>query len=372
MFIEHDGGSYRVDATSVRVDLEWFGQYAAQAEAAAARGDEELAGAYARAALELCNGDLSISVLGPGPWVESLESSVVERRARMADLVRIDARRELPGVEYAVDDGRYLAYWSFGAGSPTFLVLGGLATHLEGQWSEANWASWAARLASQGRVVCFDKRGCGLSDPISAVPTVDDFVHDAITVLDAIGSDGVVLIACAEAGLFAPRLANVDPRVQGVVSLNDVPRVLRDESFEFGLPLPASTEFFFDIQDRWGVDPVALELAAPSMVADGPFCQWAVRYQRLCATPGSLRLLAQFTVEADGRDDVAAVTQPALELQSARSRYFSPRNAGWLGQHLRACRVVWLDSADHLYWLPEPDRVHGEITEFVRALSDSL
>jgi pimeloyl-ACP methyl ester carboxylesterase len=287
----------------------------------------------------------------------------------MARLVTSYGHRQRPGIEYTVDSGRYVAYATFGSGDTTLLLLGGLATHLEGQWEEPHWASWTSHLAGLGAVVTFDKRGTGLSDSISDTPTIDDFVHDSIQVLDAVGAGEVVVIACAEAGLFAPRLAVVDERIRGMVLINAVPKIARDTTFEIGVPTSASHDFFGGIQRRWGSDAVALDLAAPSMVDDPDFVRWAGRYQRLCTTPGNLRHLAVFSNTADARADIERVLQPTLVLQSAKSRYFSPRNASWLADHLVDHHLVWLDSADHLYWLAQPDQALDEIKRFVSALS---
>lgn len=369
-FVQHRDGSYRVESATVSVDLSWFLRHAERAGQAAERADGALASICARAAMELWDGDPAVASLGQGLWLEELEAAVLDRRERMNELIAVYDHRQRPGIEYAVEAGRYVAFSTFGSGDPSILLLGGLATHLEGQWDEPGWASWASRLATFGPVVVFDKRGTGLSDSISSTPTVDDFVDDAIGVLDAVGAGDVIVVACGEAGLFAPQLAVTDERVRGVVFLNAVPKISRDATFEIGVPVPTSLDFFGGIQPRWGSDAVALDLAAPSMVDDLDFQRWAGRYQRLCTTPGNLRHLATFTIEADARADVDEMGQPALVLQSAHSRYFSPRNATWLADHLDDHRLVWLDSADHLYWLAQPDRALEEIGRFVSALSD--
>ena len=363
--------SYRL-AAHVRCDVNWLRTRLAQIEQAERSGDVALVQVCALAAKELFAGSISLAALGAGRWVDDLETELIAAQGRIEAVEEaISFDSVSTGVRYVVDGGgRHVAYSTVGDGGPDILLLGGLATHLEDMWSEPRWSQWVTRLAANNRVVLFDKRGTGLSDPVAAVPSADEFVTDALLVLDEVGSSQVVLVCCAEAGLFGPRLAVADAgRVAGVVFINAVSKMFRTADFSAGIPERTSRDFFAAIQEAWGSESVALDLAAPSLEADEGFLRWSSRYQRLCATPGSLHRLALFTAEADARDSVARLTQPALVMHTKKNRYFSPKQAEWLVKELPDGRLVRLEGADHLYWLPEPDRVLGEIQTFVAALS---
>ena len=60
-------------------------------------------------------------------------------------------------------------------------------------------ARFLERLATMGRVICFDKRGTGISDPVplGAIPTIERWMDDITTVIDAVGSTRIVVSAMA-------------------------------------------------------------------------------------------------------------------------------------------------------------------------------
>ena len=64
-------------------------------------------------------------------------------------------------------------------------------------------ARWLLRLASFTRVIMFDKRGTGLSDPVSEVPSLDLRMDDVRAVMDAAGSESAALLGVSEGGALA-------------------------------------------------------------------------------------------------------------------------------------------------------------------------
>ena len=68
------------------------------------------------------------------------------------------------------------------------------------------WASARSpRLSSFGRLIHFDRRGTGLSDPVplDQLPDLETQVGDAVAVLKAAGSDGAAVIGLNDGTLFA-------------------------------------------------------------------------------------------------------------------------------------------------------------------------
>ena len=100
--------------------------------------------------------------------------------------------RERPETQYArSDEGWYVAYQVFGDGPLDILFIGNWMSNLDVMWEEPSLGRYFDRLASIGRVICFDKRGTGVSDPVplAALPTVEQWMDDARVVLDAVGSE---------------------------------------------------------------------------------------------------------------------------------------------------------------------------------------
>jgi pimeloyl-ACP methyl ester carboxylesterase len=78
-------------------------------------------------------------------------------------------------------------------------------SNVELAWDDQFAARFYHRLGSLGRLILFDKRGCGLSDPVArrAIPTAEEWVDDLISVLDAAGSTQAHLIGIDVGGPVA-------------------------------------------------------------------------------------------------------------------------------------------------------------------------
>ena len=88
-------------------------------------------------------------------------------------------RRRLPRVtpetRYARRGDLHLAYQVLGDGPVDLLLVDQWFSHMEAQWDvAAARRRLRERLASFGRLIMFDKRGTGLSDPVSTSAAADD------------------------------------------------------------------------------------------------------------------------------------------------------------------------------------------------------
>src|SRR2546423_14577703 len=97
-------------------------------------------------------------------------------------------------------DGVSVAYQIFGQGPIDLVCAPGLITHLDLQWTDPGYARFLRRLGSFARVICFDKPGTGLSDPVPYLPTLEERADDLGRVLDAVGSERPALFAFSESG----------------------------------------------------------------------------------------------------------------------------------------------------------------------------
>src|SRR5438270_5945137 len=124
-------------------------------------------------------------------------------------------------TRYAHSGDASIAYQAFGEGSVDLVVINGPASHLELMWEEPTTAHCFERLAGFARVVWFDRRGTGLSDPVTKPPTLEQQMDDLSAVLDAVGIERAALFAGSDLGLCAVYAATYPERVTALV-LNDV------------------------------------------------------------------------------------------------------------------------------------------------------
>ena len=127
-------------------------------------------------------------------------------------------RARAPDESGDVDRDGVRVHWErFGDGEPTILLLP--------TWSVIHSRHWKAQvpyLARHHRVVTFDGRGNGRSDRPAgpAAYPHDEFVADALAVLDATGTERAVLAGLSRGGAWGALLAARHPeRVLGLVAI---------------------------------------------------------------------------------------------------------------------------------------------------------
>src|SRR6266480_2899061 len=93
-----------------------------------------------------------------------------------------------PGPRSARSGPVGIAYQVVGEGTIDLVLVPGFVSHVEVAWEEPRLARFLARLASFSRLIVFDKRGTGMSDPVPAPPSMDERMNDIGAVMDAAGS----------------------------------------------------------------------------------------------------------------------------------------------------------------------------------------
>jgi pimeloyl-ACP methyl ester carboxylesterase/DNA-binding CsgD family transcriptional regulator len=114
-------------------------------------------------------------------------------------------------------DGVRLAYAVHGTGSPLVRVATWL-THLELDWESPLWRHWLDRLGERHAIVRYDERGCGLSDASIGDPSLETWVGDLETVIDAVGLERFALLGVSQGAAVAVAYAVRHPeRVSDLV-----------------------------------------------------------------------------------------------------------------------------------------------------------
>lgn len=111
---------------------------------------------------------------------------------------------ERPTTHYARSGGAHVAYQALGEGPVDLVMTPGFISHLDLQWESVAYRRFVRQLAAHARVVRYDKRGTGLSDP---VPTLEQRVDDLNAVMDAAGSARALVLGYSEGGPTAIRFA---------------------------------------------------------------------------------------------------------------------------------------------------------------------
>ncbi|HEY7761624.1 MAG TPA: alpha/beta hydrolase, partial [Actinomycetota bacterium] len=125
-----------------------------------------------------------------------------------------------PETKYALaPDGVHIAYQVTGSGDVDLVLMHGTVSHLEIAWEDPKLRRLYERLGEFTRLIRFDRRGIGMSDPLDAIPVFEDQLEDFATVMEASGSERAAVMGTTDAGILALSFAASHPdRVSKVVA----------------------------------------------------------------------------------------------------------------------------------------------------------
>ena len=219
-------------------------------------------------------------------------------------------------VHYARNGDVHIAYRVLGDGDISLVFVPGYISHVDLFDDPAYpYAPLVEQLANQTRLILWDKRGMGLSDPVTRVPTLDERMEDLHAVLDAVDADRPAMLGISEGGPLSILFAATYPeRVRSLVLYGTAARFVPElPDFPWGF----SSEFIEDAREmlieHWGEGQIAGVLYGEG--ADTPAVRDMLgRFERACASPAMAAMIVQAMTEIDARDILPTVHTRALVL----------------------------------------------------------
>jgi class 3 adenylate cyclase len=273
----------------------------------------------------------------------------------------------IPETQYARLGGLHLAYQVLGKGPPDILLLDQWFSHMDAQWDVPPLAEFRERLAGFGRLIMYDKRGSGLSDPIptSALPTVEEWMDDVPAVLDAVGSEKAAIITNIGGGIMATTYAAAHPeRVSSLVLVDCFARFTAAPDFPIGAP-PEEVARTLEEADTAMGSGLMIDLFAPSVANDARLRRAWARYERQAASPGSTIATVRLIYASDVRQVLPVIRVPTLVIHRAEARGFRVEHGRYLAEHIPGARYVELPGIDSLIWAGDADAILDEIQDFL-------
>jgi class 3 adenylate cyclase/predicted alpha/beta hydrolase len=270
---------------------------------------------------------------------------------------------ELPVTRYAASGDVNIAYQTMGTGPVDIIMVPGFISHIEFMHELPGYTAFLRRLSTFARVVTFDKRGQGLSDRISGAPSLEQRMDDVCAVMDEIGSRRSVVIGFSEGGAMSVLFAATYPeRVAQLVLFGSFAAV---STFRPDDPAERITR----IAKTWGTAEM-MKTVIPSQTSQDAIRQFA-KLERLSASPGAVRTLAQLNADIDVRSILSAVQVPTLVLHRNKDARV-PIEAGYdLAAKIPNARFIEYPGEDHAFWSGETGPMLGDIEEFVTGLRDN-
>ncbi|OBA86196.1 hydrolase [Mycobacteriaceae bacterium 1482268.1] len=225
-------------------------------------------------------------------------------------------------VRYARNGNVRLAYRIFGDGDITLVWVPGWVSNVDLYDDPATpFAPVVAHLARQIRLVVWDKRGTGLSDPVTRIPPLDERMDDLHAVLDAVDAGRPALLGVSEGGPMSVMFAASFPdRVRSLVLYGTAARFVRElPDFPWGVPPDRMEAGAANIGDNWGTGVLADRILGEAVKVPGVL-ELAGRYERASASPTIAEMLWRSIAEIDIRAILPTVRTPTLVLSRPGDR----------------------------------------------------
>jgi len=284
---------------------------------------------------------------------------------------------QVPEIRYVkTADGMHIARQTLGSGPFDLVIPEAFTSNLEMLWQVRPWARFVERLASFCRVVLFDPRGVGLSDPIHEVqiPPLESRMADLIAVMDAVGSERAGLFGFDDTGpLTCVTAATYPERTAALILFDTYACGLRHSDYPMSWSDVEWERWIRDIDERWGAQSYADEhfrLIAPSLASDEELRETWGRWLRVGASPGTAMATARWERDTDIRHVLPAIHVPTLVLARAENEVNSGEEGLFLAQHIAGSRFVELPGADHAPFAGDVDGLVTEIEEFLSSTRD--
>jgi pimeloyl-ACP methyl ester carboxylesterase len=321
---------------------------------------------YSDDALKFCRLDgtlLVISAADEAPTktfgsANSPTISVQTQTLRLADDTR-------PETHYAKSGDVNIAYQVLGEGPIDLVYVQGWVSHIEYGWEQPIVANFFRRIASFSRLILFDKRGTGLSDQTSELPTLEQRMDDVRAVMEAVGSERAVVFGMSEGGNMALLFAATYPeRTLALITFGVFAKRVWDPDYPWA-PTPEARKGFYDaIEKEWG-GPIGIEDIAPSVSADPQFRDWWASYQRRSCSPRAALALAQMNTLIDVRDVLPAIRVPTLMMHRKDDRDVSIEEGRYIASRIPGAKFLELPGQDHLIYAGDQDSVLQPVQEFL-------
>jgi class 3 adenylate cyclase len=264
------------------------------------------------------------------------------------------------------DDDVHIAYRVIGDGPVDVVMNVGFVSHVEHMLIEPHIVALFDALEQFSRILVFDRRGVGLSDPVDRAPTLEQQVDDARAVMDAESVASAVVYGYTVGAPFALLFAASEPdRVSKVMISSGFARMTRSDDYPYGNTPEVRAALTKIVADNWG-SGVQLATTFPSLAGDPEFRDWGSAFERLASSPGSTRRFLELVGKIDVRPLLGSVHQPVLVMHPTASTFFDAGHAKYLVESLPNARFVDIPGADLTPVQPDArDATIDAISEFL-------
>jgi class 3 adenylate cyclase len=271
----------------------------------------------------------------------------------------------VPQTRYAKSGDVNIAYQVVGEGPVDVVYVPGWVSHVELAWELPDLVRGFERLASFSRLILFDKRGTGMSDPVPAseLPTLEQRMDDVRAVMDAVGSERAAIFGASEGGNMSMLFAAAHPRrTTALCTFGCTAKRIRSPDYPWAPSWEERLEALAVVERQWttGLD---WNDVAPSL--DPAALAELARYYRRCASPGAAVAVMKMNTHVDVRDVLPSIHVPTVVMHRTDDRDANVEEGRYIAAHIRGARFVEFSGADHSWWTQDRDAIVDELEELV-------
>lgn len=264
---------------------------------------------------------------------------------------------EAPVTRYVRTPLGDIAYQIAGSGPLDMLLVNPMSRSLELTWDYPANAELLARLARSYRVLQFDRRGSGISDPLPAdlPPTWEDWLDDILAVLDEVGVPDVVLVAERDAAAACLLFASSHPeRVRALILGNTSARFRVAPGYACGESYERAAALTAMWAEHWGTEKMIVR-TRPALAGDPAYVRWMTRMQRVAYSPRRAGAEFSYIINFDARAVLNAISVPTLIMHREGFDVVPVAQGRYLAEHIRGARFELLPGSDMDVLLPGDD-----------------
>ena len=246
-------------------------------------------------------------------------------------------------VHYADSGDVQIAYQVIGDGPLDIVMAFDWASNIDLLRWIPPFDRFTQRIAEFGRLIVFDMRGAGLSDPVDRLPSLEVWVDDVQSVMDAAGSKRAALIGNGQAAQLALLFAAMHPRqTTAVVTVNGFAYLAPSAGLSVRVLARVSEERAIRIvRARWGTGGFS-DTADPGFADLPDGADWSWRRSNVRRHPSRSR--AQAATGLRHRHPGRAcptISVPTLVAHSKLNRFVGADHARYLVDHICRCPAFW-------------------------------
>jgi len=252
-----------------------------------------------------------------------------------------------PETKYARSGNVHIAYQVMGQGPVDLVFVPGFVSHLERHWDNPGYRRLFERISSYARLIRFDKRGTGLSDRTTSIPTLEQRMDDVRAVMDAAGSSRASLFGFSEGGAMAILFAATYPeRTSALVLYGAYAREAWAPDHPWGVTAEEYEARIVRRRETWGTGQTFASFA-PSQRDNAALLEWWATTERASASPGAVEALMRMNFQIDVRHVLPAISVPTLVMHRKGDPVQPLEDGRYLARHIPGAKYVELEGTDH-------------------------